>query len=295
MGDPLAWLLEPEDPSVRYWTLVDILDRPADGSEVEEARAAAARQPLAQQLFALQRPGGYWGEEAKPMTAQGTGAALGLLHMLGVAPDGRTAAGCETFLRSCQHQSGGLSMTRAVRSGIFPCTTGAPLPWLVYFGRGDDPRVRSAFGFLIDTMSSESALDCGRYQHRECLWGAIAALDGLAALPADMRSARSERLVKRLGDTLLNVSLDFTGEHKRWLTLSVPRAWDLLHALTALAANGYARDARFQPLLGLVLELRDEQGRWSCGSVSRTWPIERRNRPSKWLTLDALRVMKQAA
>ena len=51
---------------------------------------------------------------------------------------------------------------------------------------------------------------------------------------------------------------------------------------------------RFEPLLELTLKLQDSQGRWLCGSVSRTWPIEKRNQPSKWVTLDALRVLKQA-
>jgi len=102
------------------------------------------------------------------------------------------------------------------------------------------------------------------------------------------------RVVKRLANALLEAKYDFEGEHKRWLTFGVPRAWDLLSALKALVAHGYARDSRFAPLLKLILNRQDDQGRWVCGSVSRTWPIEKRNRPSKWITLDALRVLKQA-
>ena len=156
--------------------------------EVQEARAAIAQQPLVKELFALQHPEGYWGDdETKPHTAQGAVTALSLLYMLGVPPDKRTAAGCDSFLKFCQHESGGFSMTKKLRSGIFPCTTGEHLPFLVYFGLGDDPRVRAAFAFLIEDMSTDDALDCGRYQHRDCLWGAIAALNGLAVLPTDMR------------------------------------------------------------------------------------------------------------
>jgi hypothetical protein len=294
-GDPLAWLLEPEHPSVRYWTLVDILDRPADDPEVEAARLAIAQQPFAKELFALQHPEGYWGnDETKPHTAQGAVGVLTLLHMLGVTPDERTAAGCDSFLRFCQHESGGFSMTRTIRSGIFPCTTGQHLPFLVYFGLVDDARVRAAFSFVIEEMSAGDALDCGRYQHRDCLWGALAALNGLAVLPADMQSAQSKLVVTRLADALLDARYDFAGEHKRWLTFGVPRGWDLLSALKTLASHGYARDPRFAPLLKLVLERQDDQGRWLCGSVSQTWPIEKRNRPSKWATLDALRVLNQA-
>ena len=291
-GDPLPWLLDPENPSIAYWTLIDILDRPAS-SVVQETRAAIADQPLVQKLFALQHPEGYWGDETKPQTAQGAVAALTLLHRFGVVPDHRTTAGCDSFLKYCQHESGGFSMTKKLRSGIFPCTTGEHFPFLVYFGLGNDPRVRAAFDFLIEDMLAESALDCGRYQHQDCLWGAIAALNGLAVLPSDMRSGQSDQVVKRLADVLLDASYDFEGEHKRWLTFGVPRAWDLLSAIKALAAHGYARDARFISLLKRILDRQDDQGRWRCGSVSQTWPIEKRNQPSKWVTLDVLRVLKQ--
>ncbi len=292
-GDPLSWLLDPENPSVRYWTLVDILHRPADDPDVQAARSAIAGQPLVKELFALQHPQGYWGDDAtKPHTAQGAVAALGLLYMLGVTPDERTTAGCESFLKFCQHESGGFSMTRTLRSGIFPCTTGEHLPFLTYFGFGFDPRVRAAFTFLIEDMSADDALDCGRYQHQDCLWGVIAVLNGLAVLPANMRSAESDGVVQRLTDALLDARYDFDGEHKRWLTFGVPRAWDLLRSLKALSAHGFSRDARFEPLLQRLLSRQDAQGRWLCGSVSRTWPIEKRNRPSKWVTLDALRVLK---
>lgn len=293
-GDPLPWLLEAENPSVRYWALIDILDRPASDPEVKQARVAIARQPLVIELFALQHPQGYWGDdETKPYTAQGAVAVLTLLHMLGVTPDKRTEVGCDSFLKFCQHESGGFSLAKKLRSGIFPCTTGEHLPFLVYFGMGNDARVRAAFAFLVKDMSTEDAIDCGRYQHRDCLWGAIAALKGLSALPADMQSAQSKRVVKRLANALLDAKYDFEGEHKRWLTFGVPRTWDLLSALQALAAHGYAHDPRFASLLERVLSRQDEQARWLCGSVSRTWPIEKRNQPSKWITLDALRVLKQ--
>ena len=107
-----------------------------------------------------------------------------------------------------------------------------------------------------------------------------------------MRSPRSDKAVRRLVDALLDAEYDFEGEHKRWLTFGVPRAWDLLSALKALAAHGCARDPRFAPLLDLFLTQQGERGRWRCGSVSRTWPLEKRNRPSKWVTLDALRLLK---
>ena len=68
-ADPLPWLLEPADPSVRYWTLRDVLGRPADDSDVLAARAAIAEQSLVRELFARQQPAGHWGDATKPYTA----------------------------------------------------------------------------------------------------------------------------------------------------------------------------------------------------------------------------------
>jgi hypothetical protein len=292
-GDSVPWLAEPDNPSVRYWTLIDLIDRPPDDPEVREARTSLARQPLVQDLLSRQHPDGHWGDDAaKPYTAQGTLGALSILHTLGVEPNDQTAAGCDSFLRFCQHDSGGFSMTKTRRSAIFPCTTGEHLPLLVAFGLGEDPRVLRAFAFVLEAMAADDALDCGRNQHRDCLWGAIAALNGLAVLPARLRSVQSQQVVQRLAHVLLDADYDFEGEHKRWLTFAVPRAWDLLSALRALAAHGYAHDPRFSPLLDLFLSRQDEQGRWLCGSISRTWPLEKRNRPSKWVTLDALRLLR---
>ena len=294
-SDLLPWLLELENPSVRFWALIDILNRPVSDLDVQETNAAIVQQSLVKELFSLQHPVGHWGpDETKPHTAQGTMTVLSLLHMLGVKPDNRTTAGCDSFLKNCQHESGGFSMTKRRRSGIFPCTTGTHLQFLVYFGLQDDPRVRAAFAFLIEDMSRDNSLDCGRYQHQDCLWGAISVLNGLAVLPDDMRTTLSQQVVVQLADTLLETEYDFEGEHKRWLTFGVPRAWDLLSALRVLAAHGYAKDFRFESLLELALQRQNSQGRWLCGSVSRTWPIEKRNQSSKWVTLDVLRVLKQA-
>lgn len=291
--NPLPWLLENENPSIRYWTLVDILDRPKDDPEVLKTRSEIAKLPLVKELFDLQHQDGYWGEdESKAYTARGTVGVLMLLFALGVAPDERTTVGCDSLLRNAQNENGGISMVKTRRSGIFPCTTGEMLPMLVHFNMDKDPRVVSAFSFLVSDMSTEDALDCGRYDHRDCLWGAIAALKGLAVLPEEMRSPISTLVINQLCEELLNADYDFEGEHKRWLTVKVPQGWDLLSAIQMMGIHGFEADPRLKPLLDLALSLQDEQGRWKCGSVTQNWPLDKRNRPSKWVTLYALRALK---
>jgi hypothetical protein len=50
-SDPVEWLLERDNPPVRYLTLTEILDRPPDDPEVAEAREAAWEWPPARALL----------------------------------------------------------------------------------------------------------------------------------------------------------------------------------------------------------------------------------------------------
>ena len=50
-ADPLPWLLEKNNPCVRYRTLTDVLDRPETDSEVMEARDATWGDPLVNKLL----------------------------------------------------------------------------------------------------------------------------------------------------------------------------------------------------------------------------------------------------
>ncbi|MCK4392630.1 hypothetical protein KAX17_06955 [Candidatus Bipolaricaulota bacterium] len=49
-GDPIAWLLEPDNPSVRYLTLRHLLECSKDDPDVETAKAAIARSQIAKRI-----------------------------------------------------------------------------------------------------------------------------------------------------------------------------------------------------------------------------------------------------
>jgi hypothetical protein len=63
-GDPLPWLLEDdaENPGVRYFVLTDILDKPQDDPEVEEARQAVMAAGPVPVILEAQEPEGFWVE-----------------------------------------------------------------------------------------------------------------------------------------------------------------------------------------------------------------------------------------
>ena len=59
-SDTLDWLLEKNNPSVRYFTLIDILDYPITNSEVIEAKNDIMQGKLVSRILSKQNEQGYW-------------------------------------------------------------------------------------------------------------------------------------------------------------------------------------------------------------------------------------------
>lgn len=56
----LDWLLEEDQPAIRYITLTELLDKPANDPDVRETREMIAKHGGGAALLREQLPGGYW-------------------------------------------------------------------------------------------------------------------------------------------------------------------------------------------------------------------------------------------
>src|SRR5436309_7344210 len=65
----LDWLLEPDQPSVRYYTMIDLLGRREDDPDVREAHSRIPRVCWARDILRLQKPKGFW-EPHEPTTVR---------------------------------------------------------------------------------------------------------------------------------------------------------------------------------------------------------------------------------
>jgi hypothetical protein len=59
-GDPLPWLLESANPSVRFFTLTEILDRPSNDRDVVAARRGIGTSASVNAILSAMHPDGYW-------------------------------------------------------------------------------------------------------------------------------------------------------------------------------------------------------------------------------------------
>jgi len=312
-ADLLAWLLEPNNPSVRYFTLRDLLDCPAEDGEVQAARQDIMNRGPVPAILALQQPEGWWGRPDvtyKPLMYQSTVWQIMFLAELGADPaDERVHRGCEFILRTMQTDLGdfpprGTQYHKLAQADML-CFDAMTTWALLRLGYVDDPRLAQALSFIAQTVL-EADFRCHFNADRPCAWGAVKAMRSLAEVPETQRTPEVRRAI-RAGITFL---LDGDLAHAayptkpgssispQWFRFGFPRSYqsDVLQALGVLADLGYADDGRAQPALDFLLSKRRADGTWRLDETPQQMPVplETRGQPSKWITLSALRVLKRA-
>ena len=119
-ADPTAWLLEKDDPSIRYFTLTDIQGKLETDFEVKKAKDVIMKIGLVPEILAKQNIKGYWGTPKSYYSAKYRGTIWQLLILAELGADGkdkRVKKSCEFILENSQdHESGGFSMDSSIRT-----------------------------------------------------------------------------------------------------------------------------------------------------------------------------------
>ena len=329
-GDPLPWLLDPQTPAVRHLALRQLVGQPEDDPQVVAARdAAMAADPIAS-ILAAQHPDGYW-EKPGPGYAtkyRGTVWQLIFLDQLGADPaDERVRQAGAYVLAHSQAETGGFGASGRVGSiapppsAVIHCLNGNLLLALIGFGWLDDERVQRAVEWEARAITGDGVerwyasgtcgpgFACAANDRQPCAWGAVKGLLGLARIPAERRSPLVARAVDAGARFLLSrdpAVADYpmgwgnTRPSASWFKLGFPSGYvtDVLQNLEVLCELGYGQDPRLVPAVEWLLTKQDSLGRWrnEYAYNGKTWvDIERQGQPSKWVTLRACRVLRDAA
>src|SRR2546421_12359594 len=96
----LDWLLEREDPPVRFFALRDILGRSPNSKEVLEARDQIRKYSPVRKVLNARIKDGYWPPKETCYTPKWTSTVwpLMLLGEMGITPDEGVKRACEKFL-----------------------------------------------------------------------------------------------------------------------------------------------------------------------------------------------------
>jgi hypothetical protein len=158
--DPVPWLLESDDPSARWVTLVELLDRPGDDAEVTAAHAGVVSMPAVRRLLDRipdwEEPQAVSGHDAPGFAPN----LVDLLLDLGVDPadDTRLGALADGMLAHTDGEGRFTSLTAPRGRGEprwsgLQCDAFAIAGALVRLGRGDEERVRRA----LDRIAADVA------------------------------------------------------------------------------------------------------------------------------------------
>jgi len=323
-ADPTNWLLEEENPSVRYFTLKDILGRPEDDTEVQAARRDIMQTGMVRDILDRQREPAYLETYSRFYTYKYKGLVWSLIVLaeLGADAHPQIQEQCEYLLKHSQEtQNGGFSQHTAVKTGggriseVIPCLTGNMVWSLIRFGYLGDPRLQKGIDWITRYMRfNDGTLDTPQvppYDRYEICWGrhtchmgVVKALKALSAILEDIRTDEINDTIQKASEFLLVHHIHKRSHDLRrvskpgWLKFGFPLMYqtDVLEILDILTALGI-EDRRMEEAMNIVLAKQDDTGRWSIensyNSDRLLIPIGPKGTPSKWITLRAMRILKR--
>jgi len=312
-ADPLPWLLEEDNPSVRYFALRDLLRRPPDDSQLQDARAAIMASDSVREILKAQYPQGYWVKPDRGYSPKyrATVWQLMFLSELGATSTEAIDRACRFVLEHSFLPEQGLFSATKTGTGTIICLNGNLLRALGHFGYSDHPTVKTVTEMLAAQIATEGYKCLANAPDRSkretwlpCVWGAIKALRAFAPIPDRERSEAVKEAVDQGVDFLFSRDLSGaeypggTGQvSPLWFRFGFPLGYhsDVLEALDVLAQLGHGAEPRLQTAVEFVLEKQDSEGRWSLEHVlDRAWArFGRKGEPSKWVTLRALTILSK--
>ena len=312
-ADPLPWLLEGENPSVRYFALRDLLHRPADDPEVLASRSAIMTSRCVREILEAQYPQGYWIKPGRGYSPKYRATVWQLMFLadLGATTNEAIDRACQSVLEHSYLPEEGLFSATKKSTGTVICLNGNLLRALCLLGYGDHPIVQTVSRTLAGVLVAQG-FDClanasdrvRKETWLPCAWGAVKALNAFALLPPGQRSQAANEAVDRGVDLLFSRDLsaaDYPSKAGKvsplWFRLGFPLGYssDVLELVDVLLQLGYGGDERLDKAIEFVLEKQDNEGRWPLeNTLCPSWTkFGEKGEPSKWVTLRASKMLSR--
>jgi hypothetical protein len=339
---PVEWLLEKENPSVRYFTLRDLFDKKESDIEVKQTKAAIPNSKVISKIFSKQQPEGFWESRENPYHPKykSTYWQIMTLGQLGIdKTDKRVQKACE-FVFGLQLDEGGFSSytreralqeyewmrTRThlkeklqpesetwaqslVTEHQYSCLTGNICTSMLRMGYEADSKLKKALDWLVKIQNADGGWLCPYWKahikdKHACFYGTICPLEAFSEVPQNQRTLEMKDAIEKGAEFLLMHRLYKADHHgykiinRQWLKFSFPwfYGYHILRGLLILTKLGYTEDERMKYSVELLIQKRRQDGTWfleGAPTGRMQVNIEAVGKPSKWITLNALRAIKR--
>jgi hypothetical protein len=305
----LDWLLEKNNPSIRYRTMTELLGISDDDVNVIRTKKQIPASDPVVQILEKMHPDGYWlqknprsgeivGDGVKYGAFASTHFCLAYLSELGLdCQHPQVAQAADRYL-NLQQEDGDFRRH-------FSCLYGYNIRTFIRLGLRDDPRVQKSIDLMLSTERPDGGYLCdmhaGKYKNKatkSCIRGSVKVLLAFSELPEYWEHPRcralSEYFLKR--DGIYRTSDLSQPINHDVMRTAFPITWhaSLLEILYALSKLGYGDLDNLKRAWQILETKRDGEGRylldWSPSQALLRGG--RRKAANKWVTFYALLAKK---
>ncbi len=299
----MDWLLDEENPSVRYRTLVELLDENPDAPTIRKLKAQIPGSNQAERIFSKMHPDGYWeykgvGANVDYVDFITTHFNLSFLAELGLdKSDPRVALAAERYL--C------LTKPDGDYSRHMSCLYAYNIRTFIMLGYRDDPRVRKTVELMLSTSRHDGGYLCDMHEGkrkvrpvRSCINGSTKALMAFAMLPDLWGHPRSRKLVDYFLRRGAIYRTDSPGvpANRSSNIMVFPFHWrsNLLESAYALAAMGYGTRPELDDMWKAFESKKDKESRYvlDWDPPRCYFKTGKRGQANKWVTVYAYLALK---
>jgi len=250
---PIDWLLERSNPSVRYFTLREILGKPEDAPETMDAKRTIQESAVVQRMLRKQNPQGYWERPDSPYLPKYKSSywTLMILGRLGMDRSNEKVEKACDFIFQFQNDDGGFSTESAgsasreyeyrhlknkklpsreefVSSLIFEsqlsCLTGNMVAALIRMGYANDSRVKKTLGWLVRVQNKDGGWLCPYWKahvrdKHGCFMGTISSMEAFSEVPREGLTKEVSATISRGAEFLLMHHL-FKADHHNYRVIN---------------------------------------------------------------------------
>lgn len=304
MEEIVSWLLEDDNPSVKYFTRKDILGEKLSKNEVDALNKEILASEPVKSILELQNSQGWWYEDNFTFNPlyKNTFWQLYFLSQLGINKSNKDVdKAVHLIVKHMQNDKG--SFPSAGRyTGNLPCMQGITLETLLRLGYTNEDFMKKAINFLADFVF-RTDYRCKYRQNFKCPWGTVKILKAFNLILPDKRdetvTSASNRAIKFL---LSHNIVEAKYPRKKpksnhWFLFGFPRGCqsDILELTSALVDAGCNKNvSNIKAALKYISAKRQKDGTWKMEFTLNgrmLADIEKKNKSSKWITFFALKTL----
>ena len=302
----LNWLLEENNPSVRYRTLTELLDYAQDQSEVIEVKKKIIESSPVAKIFSQIDCNGEW-----PWSGSYDSPELGIGYLgeLGLDRTNPIVDKAVCVFLSQQYPDGSFPNSYSMRKGREnarrndeSCYYALAMRGLIRLGYQDDARVQKALSFVLSEARWDGGYLCTKSYvkngTKSCIRGSKNVLLLFAELPDLWKTDECQRLVAYFFDRNVFFKRNDHTQFVRGAPSTVypfHYRFGILEPVYALSKMGYGSHASLSAAWEFLAEKKDETGKfildWTVPKCA--FNPEKKGSANKWVTLYAYLSMKQ--